>query len=68
VPQVANVFAGSKRALPWLTSAMLACQRLRCGYGVFALLAVALAVVAGRVLLRDAVLRERYDAAFLRCR
>ncbi|MBL8335268.1 MAG: type II secretion system inner membrane protein GspF [Rhodoferax sp.] len=66
VPQVANVFAGSKRALPWLTSAMLGVSAFVRSYGVFVLLAVALAVVAGRVLLRSAVLRERYDAAFLR--
>ncbi|MFO1193095.1 MAG: type II secretion system inner membrane protein GspF [Rhodoferax sp.] len=66
VPQVANVFAGSKRALPWLTSAMLGVSAFVRSYGVFVLLAVALAVVAGRVLLRSAMLRERYDAAFLR--
>ena len=34
VPQVANVFAGSKRALPFLTVAMLAHQRLRAQLGL----------------------------------
>ena len=34
VPQVANVFAGTKRALPFLTVAMLALQRLRAQLGL----------------------------------
>ena len=34
VPQVANVFAGTKRALPFLTVAMLAHERLRAQLGL----------------------------------
>ena len=66
VPQVANVFAGTKKALPWLTVAMLSISALVRSYGVFFLLALALALVLGRFALRGEALRLRFDAAFLR--
>jgi len=66
VPQVANVFAGSKKALPWLTVAMLSVSALVRSYGLAALLAVALAALVGRSALKNEVLRQRFDAAFLR--
>ncbi len=65
VPQVANVFAGSKHALPFLTVAMMAISDLVRSYGWLILL---LGVVAGLVLtamLRQPVFRERFDAMWL---
>ncbi len=66
VPQVANVFAGTKRALPFLTVAMLAISDFVRGYGWLMLFALALAAVGARLALRNEALRQRYDAAFLR--
>ena len=66
VPQVANVFAGTKKALPWLTVAMLSFSAVVRGYGLMVLAVVALAAVLGRYALRNEALRLRYDAAFLR--
>lgn len=65
VPQVANVFAGSKKALPWLTVAMLGLSALVRGYGLVALLALGIAGLLGRQALKDDGLRQRFDAAFL---
>lgn len=66
VPQVANVFAGSKRTLPWLTVAMLSISAAVRNQGLWVLLLAAFAAVAGRqALLRDS-LRERFDAVWLR--
>ena len=65
VPQVANVFAGSKKALPWLTVAMLGLSALVRGYGLVALLALGIAGLLGRQALRNDGLRQRFDAAFL---
>ena len=65
VPQVANVFVGSKHALPFLTVAMMAISDFVRSYGW--LLAL-LCVVAGVVLvtaLKNPALRERFDAAWL---
>lgn len=66
VPQVAQVFAGGKRALPFLTVAMLAISDFVRHWGW--LLALALAGGVGLLLLmrRNAATRERLDAAFLR--
>ena len=65
VPQVANVFAGSKKALPWLTVAMLAMSSVVRNYGALALAALALlGLVLGYALKNEAV-REKFDAAFL---
>ena len=65
VPQVANVFAGTKKALPWLTVAMLGVSSLVRSYGA---LVVALAALAGlglRYALKNEDLRQKFDAAFL---
>ncbi len=65
VPQVASVFAGSKRALPVLTVAMLAISAWVREYGGWA----ALALAAGGLLLGKALtgeaFRQRFDAAWL---
>jgi general secretion pathway protein F len=66
VPQVANVFAGSKRALPFLTVAMLAISGLVRSWGWLALLLAVLAAIGGRLALRNEATRERFDAAWLR--
>ena len=66
VPQVASVFAGTKRSLPFLTIAMLAVSGfVRNWWWLFAL------VVGGgfailRLMLRNAGFRERFDASWLR--
>ncbi len=65
VPQVANVFAGSKRALPFLTVAMMSVSGFVRSYG-WAALAV---LIAGGVVLRAALkgesFRQRFDAGWL---
>ena len=65
VPQVANVFAGSKKALPWLTVAMLGLSALVRSYGLVALLTLGIAGLLGRQALKNDALRQRFDAAFL---
>ncbi|MEO8542757.1 MAG: type II secretion system inner membrane protein GspF [Betaproteobacteria bacterium] len=65
VPQVANVFAGTKQSLPTLTVLMLATSALVRDYGVFALGAMLLAGAGVRLALRSEALRTRFDAAFL---
>lgn len=65
VPQVANVFAGTKRALPILTVAMLALSAFVRNYGWLMLVAVVVAVIGARMALARAALRERFDAAWL---
>jgi len=65
VPQVASVFSSSKRALPFLTVAMLAISDFLRSWGW--LLVVGLAA-AGALLgysLRNEAFRERFDAAWL---
>ncbi|SFM16755.1 type II secretion system inner membrane protein GspF [Variovorax sp. OV329] len=66
VPQVANVFAGTKRALPFLTVAMLALSDMVRNYGWLMLGGVVAAVVAARVALAQPALAERFDAFWLR--
>ncbi|MDP4301908.1 type II secretion system inner membrane protein GspF [Leptothrix discophora] len=65
VPQVAQVFVGGKRALPWLTSAMLGISAFLRGWGWLLLLAVAGAVGTLKLMRRNAATRERLDAGFL---
>lgn len=65
VPQVANVFAGSKKALPWLTVAMLSLSALVRSYGLLVLLALGVAGLLGRQALKNEMVRQRFDAAFL---
>jgi general secretion pathway protein F len=66
VPQVANVFAGTKKALPWLTVAMLSVSAVVRSYGLLALLALGVAGLMGRYALRNEATRQRFDAFFLR--
>jgi general secretion pathway protein F len=66
VPQVANVFTASQRSLPWLTQFMLGLShavQVGWAWGLSAL------VLGGWILkyaLRQPLLRERWDAAWLR--
>ncbi len=65
VPQVAQVFAGSKKALPFLTSAMLALSAFLRNWGWALLLAL---IGAGGLLVlarRNEATRERLDAMVL---
>ena len=66
VPQVANVFAGSKRALPFLTVAMLAVSGFVRTWGWLAALLLAGGFVGLRLALRDEGTRERFDAGWLK--
>ena len=66
VPQVAGVFAGTKRQLPGLTVAMLAISDFVRNWGWFMLLMLAGGVLAFRVAMRQEALRLRFDAAWLR--
>lgn len=66
VPQVAAVFAGSQRALPFLTSAMLAISAGVREGGLWIAAALAAGVFALRLALRNPGFRERFDAAWLR--
>ena len=65
VPQVAGVFAGSKRQLPLLTVAMLAISDFVRTWGWAMLLLGAAGVIGGRLALRQDALRLRFDAAWL---
>ena len=66
VPQVANVFAGTKKALPWLTVAMLSVSAVVRSYGLLALLTLVVASLLGCYALRNEATRQRFDAFFLR--
>ena len=65
VPQVAQVFIGSKRALPLLTVIMINVSAFVRSYGWVMLLAIVAAGVAGRLALAQAAFREKFDAVFL---
>ncbi|OQB99064.1 MAG: Type II secretion system protein F [Alphaproteobacteria bacterium ADurb.Bin100] len=65
VPQVASVFAGTKRALPFLTVAMLALSAVVRQYGWAILLGLVLIAAGGRMALGNAGIREKFDAAWL---
>jgi general secretion pathway protein F len=65
VPQVASVFAGTKRSLPFLTVAMLALSAAVRSYGWAMLLTIILIAVGGRFALVNAQFREKFDAAWL---
>jgi general secretion pathway protein F len=65
VPQVASVFASSKRALPLLTVAMLAVSDFVRGWGWLVALALAGGAAVLALALRSAAFRERFDAAWL---
>ena len=66
VPQVAGVFAGTKRALPFLTVVMLGISDFVRHYGWFMLAVLLLAALGGRLALRNEAFRERFDAQWLR--
>jgi general secretion pathway protein F len=63
---VANVFAGSKRALPILTQVMLAVSGFIRNWGWLAALMLAAGLVVARFALRNEATRERFDAGFLK--
>lgn len=65
VPQVASVFAGSKRSLPALTVGMLAASAFLRSWGWLMLLAAAAGTAALMVMLRNEAFRERFDAGWL---
>jgi general secretion pathway protein F len=65
VPQVASVFAGTKRALPFLTVAMLAISGFVRNHGLWVLVAIVFVAIGARWALSIAVFREKFDAAWL---
>ena len=65
VPQVANVFAGTKRSLPFLTVAMLAVSGLVRNWGWLAIVFAVAGTAILRLALRNDATRERFDAAWL---
>jgi len=65
VPQVASVFTSSKRALPTLTVAMLGLSAFLRSYGWLLLLALIAAGITLRLMLRNLVFREQFDASWL---
>jgi general secretion pathway protein F len=65
VPQVASVFAGTKRSLPFLTVAMLALSSVVRSYGWAMLSTIILIAIGGRFALANAQFREKFDAAWL---
>lgn len=65
VPQVANVFAGTKRALPFLTIAMLAISDFVRSYGWLMMIVLGLIAVGAKLALRNELFREKFDAAWL---
>ena len=64
VPQVANVFAGSKRALPILTQIMMGISAFVRGYGWWVLLGLICLGCAGVYIRRIPEFRIKIDAAF----
>lgn len=65
VPQVAQVFASSKRALPLLTVVMIGLSSFVRQYGWVLLIAIFLAATAGKMAMKNARLHEQFDAAWL---
>ncbi|MDP3708995.1 MAG: type II secretion system inner membrane protein GspF [Polaromonas sp.] len=65
VPQVAEVFAGSKRALPMLTIIMLGLGNFVKTQGWLILLILILIAIGARVAWASASFREKFDAAWL---
>jgi general secretion pathway protein F len=65
VPQVANVFAGTKRALPFLTVLMLGASAFVRQWGWIVGVLIILGTLVGNFLLRRPSVREKFDAAFL---
>ena len=65
VPQVANVFAGSKRALPLLTTIMLGLGNFVRDYGWLMLLVIIIIAVCARLMWASSAFREKFDAFWL---
>jgi general secretion pathway protein F len=65
VPQVAQVFVGSKRALPMLTVVMLALGSFVRNQGWLILLAIIVIAIGARMAWASAEFREKFDAAWL---
>ncbi len=65
VPQVAQVFAGSKRALPVLTVIMLGLASFVRNQGWLILLTIISIAVSARLAWTSASFREKFDAAWL---
>ena len=65
VPQVAHVFAGSKRALPVLTVLMIGLSDFVRTYGWLMLLALIFGAVCARIALANPQIHEKFDAAWL---
>jgi general secretion pathway protein F len=65
VPQVANVFVNSKRALPWLTVAMMSLSSFIRSWGWLLVLAGAGGAFAFVLARRNEAFRERFDAGWL---
>jgi general secretion pathway protein F len=66
VPQVAGVFAGTKRQLPFLTVAMLGLSDFVRAWGWLVLLAMAAGAFGLRLALKQTAFRLKFDAAWLR--
>ena len=65
VPQVASVFAGTKRALPFLTVMMLTISSIVRNYGWWMLVALILIAASARWALTLESFRQKFDAAWL---
>jgi general secretion pathway protein F len=65
VPQVAHVFASSKRALPILTVVMIGVSNFVRSYGWLMLVALGLMVFGTRLALANALVRQKFDATWL---
>ena len=65
VPQVASVFISSKRALPALTTAMLAISAFLRSWGWAVVLLIAAGVGLLSAMLRNAAFRQSFDAGWL---
>ena len=66
VPQVATVFTGSKRAMPWLTVVVMAFSDFLRAWGLWLLGALVIGIVGLRLALRSPAMRQKFDAAWLR--
>ena len=65
VPQVATVFTSSKRALPFLTIAMMSISGFLRSWGWLLVLAAAAGVAVLMAMLRNEPFRQRFDAGLL---
>ena len=65
VPQVASVFASSKRTLPLLTILMIGMSSFVRSYGWLMLIAIVAGAVSARLAMANDRFHERFDAAWL---